>query len=226
MIEIVPTCVARDANDLAACVQKTRSFVSSLHLDVDDGLFAPHLTWPYVKAGVFEPFDLSALAGLESEVHLMVENPREIGCLFARAGASRVIGHIEAFSDTDEAHGTLDAWRHSGAGEAGLALLMDTSFELVEPLVSSCDVVHLMSIATIGTQGIPYDVGAPARVAEFHARFPDTVLSVDGGVSEKNIAELARAGATRFGVGNAIMRNENPAAAYEKLKSIAEAGVQ
>ena len=103
---------------------------------------------------------------------------------------------------------------------------MDTSFELVAPLVEICDVVHLMSIATIGTQGIPYDPSAPARIAEFHGRFPHMLISVDGGVSEKNIADLVRAGARRFGVGSALMRSENPGKAYETLKSLAENALQ
>lgn len=224
-IEIVPTCVARDVKDLAACVQKTRGFVSSIHLDVDDGLFAPHLTWPYVKPGVLEPFDLSVLAGVAAEVHLMVESPREIGCMFARAGALRVIAHIEAFADTTEAHGALDAWRQNGASEVGLALLMATPFEVVGPIVPVCDVVHLMSIATIGMQGIPYDEKASTRIAEFHARFPSTLISVDGGVSEDNIADLVRAGASHFGVGSTVMQSKDPASAYERLKLLAESAL-
>jgi ribulose-phosphate 3-epimerase len=226
MIEIVPTCVARDVSDLASCVQKTRAFSQALHVDVDDGLFAPHLTWPYTQAGVFDPFDLSALAGISAEVHLMVEEPREIGIAFARAGASRIIGHVEAFPDATAAHGALDAWRQNGASEAGLGLLMDTPFEVVEPLVPACDIVHFMSIATIGTQGIPYDPRASVRIAAFHVRFPAIVISVDGGVSEKNIEELVRAGATHFGIGSAIMRSENPASAYERLKSLAESALE
>lgn len=226
MVEIIPTIVPRDLLGLEAGVNIVRVFSSVVHLDVDDGLFAPHLTWPYTKAGEFAPIDLSLLAGMSIEVHLMVEEPREVGSAFARAGASRVIGHLEAFSDTNEACGALDAWRQNGAQEVGLGLLMETSFEVIEPLLSACNVVHLMSIATIGTQGIPYDPGALARIAEFHARFPTTIISVDGGVSKDNIAELARAGATRFGVGSAIMRSDNPAAAYEKLKSLAESTIE
>lgn len=225
-IEIIPTCVARDTSDLASSIQKIRTFATAVHIDVDDGIFAPHLSWPYTGAGEYVPFDLSVLAGMTSEVHLMVEEPREIGCTFARAGVFRVIGHIEAFPDTEAAHGALDAWKQNGAAEVGLALLMDTPFELVEPLVSVCDVVHLMSIASIGTQGIPYDESAPARVAEFHSRFPDTRISVDGGVSERNIIDLVRAGARSFGVGSAIMRSEHPAEAFEQLKTLAESALE
>ena len=222
MIEIIPTCVARDESDVVASAEAIRAYASAIHLDVDDGVFAPVVSWPYDKHGAFKEFELSATAGLFVEVHLMVEEPREIGVHMAHAGADRIIAHIEGFADTTEAHGALEVWRRSGAKEVGLGLLLATPFEVIEPLISACDVVHLMSIATIGTQGIPYDIRAPARIVEFHRRFPDTVISVDGGVSEKNIAELARAGATRFGVGSAISKAPDPKAKYDTLKTLAE----
>ncbi len=225
-IEIIPTCVARDASDLVSAGQKIRAFATSVHVDVDDGIFAPHLSWPYVRAGEYDPFDLSALAGMTTEVHLMVGEPREVGAAFARAGATRIIAHAEAFPDTETMHGALDMWKQNGAAEAGFALLMDTPLEVVEPLIAACDVVHLMSIATIGTQGIPYDARASARVAALRARFPDALISVDGGVSEENIGDLVRAGARRCCVGSALMRSENPAEAFERLKTAADSAIE
>ncbi len=226
MIEIIPTCVARDEAEMATSAQFIRTFGLGMHLDVDDGVFAPVVSWPYESHGSFKEFELSATAELFVEVHLMVEEPREIGIHMARAGADRIIGHIEGFSNAEEAHGALDVWRRSGAKEVGLGLLLATPFEVVVPLLPSCDFVHLMSIATIGTQGIPYDTSAPTRIADFHARFPDMPISVDGGVSEKNIADLVRAGASRFGVGSAISKSTDPKAAYETLKQVAESAIQ
>jgi pentose-5-phosphate-3-epimerase len=46
------------------------------------------------------------------------------------------------------------------------------------------DFVLLMTIPRIGVQGIPYEPSAPARVAKFHAKYPNVPISVDGGVSE------------------------------------------
>ncbi len=224
-IEIIPTCVPRDANDLARGADAMRGYSDEIHIDIDDGLFAPVVTWPYTEAGMWDAGGISVPAGMRSEVHLMVEDPRGIGIAFARAGARRIVAHIEAFGSAEEAHGALDAWRENGAEEAGLGMLMATSFEVIEPVVRACDVVHLMSIATIGTQGIPYEASAPARIAEFHARHPDMLLSVDGGVGESNIADLVRAGARRFGVGSAISKAADPAAAYAKLKVLAESAL-
>lgn len=221
MIDVIPTCVARDESDLVSAIERVRVFSAHIHVDVDDGLFAPHLSWPYEAEGVYAPFDLSAMAGLSADVHLMVEEPREIGAAFARAGAARVVGHLEAFEHADEARAALEAWRESGAQSVGLALLLHTPLEALEPVAADCDVLHLMSIATIGTQGIPYAPVSSARVAQCRALFPDAAIAVDGGVSETNIADLVRAGATRLYIGSAIMRSADPSAAYTRLCDIA-----
>ena len=222
MIEIIPTCVPQSAEDLQKNAQVISTFAQSIHVDIDDDIFTPVLTWPYVRAGEWQEFELAGLENLQIHMHLMVEDPRALGTAFARAGAYSIIGHVEGFANTAEAHSALDAWRSAGAKEVGLGILMHTPFETLDSLVPACDVVHLMSIATVGTQGILYDTRAPARIAEFHKRYPKTLISVDGGVSMTNIGALVRAGATRFGVGSAIMKSENPKAAYEALKTAAE----
>lgn len=226
MIEIVPTCVPTSAEELAGWVSRAKAYASSVHLDIDDGLFAPHLTWPYTGNGIYAPFDLSALAGMTTEVHLMVKNPRDIGNAFARAGADRLIAHLESLESPEEVRTLFEEWRASGANETGVALLMETPLRELETLVPSSDFVHLMSIETIGTQGIAFSGRAVERVADFHKTFPDTLISVDGGVSERNIGELVRAGARRFGVGSAIEKSQDPAESYRHIVSAAESALE
>jgi ribulose-phosphate 3-epimerase len=226
MVEIIPTCVPAEAADLSSGADAIRSFADAIHIDIVDGLFAPAYTWPYSEKGVFGAFDLSGAGELLKEVHLMVAEPRAIGIAFAKAGAFRIIGHVEAFSSTDEAHSTLAEWKKSGASEVGLGILMDTPFELLEHHLLIVDVVHMMSISSIGTQGIPYNPAAPARIFEFHKKHPEVLISVDGGVSSTNIADLVRAGVSRFGIGSAIAKAADPRRAYHELKSAAEGALQ
>ncbi|OGG79614.1 hypothetical protein A3A39_02195 [Candidatus Kaiserbacteria bacterium RIFCSPLOWO2_01_FULL_54_13] len=225
-LEIIPTCVPRSAADLAQSAHAISSFSSSIHIDIVDGIFAPSYTWPYTKNGVFEDFDLSSVSGLSAEIHLMVEEPREIGLQFARAGASRILGHVEAFDSENDAHSALYAWRRSDVREVGLGILMGTPLEVLEHHMLIVDVVHVMTIASIGKQGIPYDKNAPARVAEFHRHHPEVMISVDGGVSASNIEELARAGASRFCVGSAIVKAADPAKEYARLKTLAQKAIE
>ncbi|MDO8576519.1 MAG: hypothetical protein Q7R90_04365 [bacterium] len=225
-IRIAPTCVPMSENDLAVCRDQIIDFAPAIHIDIDDAVFAPLFTWPYVSPGSFDTFNLASVKGITADVHLMVQKPKEIGLEFVRAGASCVMGHVEVFESATEAQSVLNAWRSAGASEVGLGILFNTSFEDMDAFISNCDVVHMMSIDRIGTQGIPYNPSAPKRIADFHARYPQVIISVDGGVSLNNIADLVRAGARRFGIGSAITKAPDPKAAYINLKATSESALQ
>lgn len=224
-IEIIPTCVPRSREELVEAANLISAFAPLIHIDIVDGIFAPARTWPYTDLGVFEAPDLSQIGGLVAEIHLMVEEPLDIGTRFAEAGAKRIIGHIEAFDDEDRTHSTLRTWQRAGAEEVGLGILMHTPLEVLAYHEHIANVFQLMTIASIGTQGIPYEERAPTRVAEAHARFPKTILSVDGGVATRNIESLARAGARRFCAGSAISMAADHAAAYRELTSLARRAI-
>ena len=227
MIEIIPTNTCPP--DLAELSRRSKiiaAFSPWVQLDVGDGAFVSELSWPY-REGQWP--ELEAMSGgslpdsaaVRYEVHIMAEEPLRAGELFGRAGASRIIGHVESFADAKEVYGALGMWKSVGA-EAGLAILLDTPFPVFEPLVPFCNVIQLMSIATLGAQGARFEERVIPRIRELSAKFAGLTIEVDGGVSEKSIAQLVRAGARRFGVGSAIMKAPDPKAAYEKLKSLAE----
>ena len=208
-------------------------FSEWVQLDISDGIFTAERSWPYGEGQWEELENLAAGASelpysknLRYETHMMVEESRELGKLLAKGGIQRVIGHVEAFADEKEILTALDAWRGAGASEVGLAILLDTPLPVLLPVVPRCNVVQVMSIATLGRQGAPYEPRVIQRIEELRAAYPNLVIEVDGGVSEKNIAELVRAGATRFGVGSAITKAADPKAAYLNLKSIAESALE
>lgn len=223
-IEIIPTCVPRSRDELTEVARAIAAYSPVIHIDIVDGIFAPAHTWPYEEGRIQLP-DLSDISGLAVEVHLMVEEPLEIGRRFADAGAHRIIGHIEAFDDEEHVHSTLRTWQRAGAGEVGLGLLMHTPLSMIDHHARVAHMLQLMTIATIGRQGIPYEESAPARVAEARARFPKMLLSVDGGVAASNVGLLARAGARRFCAGSAIAKAPDQAEAYRDLKKLAEAAI-
>jgi ribulose-phosphate 3-epimerase len=217
-IEISPTIVPGSLEDVKEVSGRYASFSSRFQIDITDGHFAPNTTW-LPKEDFLLPSEYTY------EAHLMIEEPREMGTRFARAGAARIIGHAEALPSAELAESTFSEWKRMGAREAGLAVLLQTPFERVEPYLPHVDFVLLMTIARIGVQGIPYEARAPERIKEFHTRYPKVLIAVDGGVSEKNIADLVRAGASRFGVGSAISKAADSALAYDRLKILAEEAV-
>ncbi|MDE1966291.1 MAG: hypothetical protein KGI41_03575 [Patescibacteria group bacterium] len=218
MIRIVPTIVPDSLDDIAETERRYADFLTRLHVDAADGKFAPNASWL--------PSPGERLTGAVAyEAHLMVADPRAVGLSFIAAGVTSLEAHAEAFADEADGRATLAAWRAAGAAEAGAALLFATPLEAAEPYLADVDYVRLMCIPRIGTQGIPFAEESIARVAEFHRRYPDTPIAVDGGVSEKNIEALARAGTTCFAVGSAIAKAEEPAAQYRRLLALAEGAV-
>lgn len=214
-IEIVPTIVPSSLEDVRVASEKYAGFAKKFQIDLADGRFTPNTTWL-----PSEDFVLSK--NFNYEVHMMVENPVELGRRFAEAGAATLIAHTEALTGIGNARDVFAEWRVAGVQEIGLAVLFQTSLEQIGSYLPLVDFVLLMTIPRIGVMGIPYEASAPARVAQFRALHPTTIIAVDGGVSEANIAELAHAGATRFGVGSAIAKATDPKAAYENLVSLAE----
>ena len=224
--EVIPTNTCpQTLEELTLRSRAFSAYAPVVHLDVSDNKFAPTQSWPFFEGQWAEldsmgvgPTKLPLVGSpLQYEVHLMIENPLSAGVAFARAGVSRVIAHVEAFKNADSARDAFKMWRVSGAREIGLAILMDTPLDALRSYTDLCDEFLVMTIATVGKQGIPFDERGVARVKELHARHPQITIAVDGGVSEKNIGALAKAGATRFCAGSAIEKQAQPAEAYARL---------
>lgn len=224
-IEIIPTVVPASFDDIAALAARVGAYAPAIHVDIADGIFAPNTTWPYAKAG---EYDASALMpfgiDMQLEVHLMVADPAGVGAACVRAGASRVIGHVEAMNHN--AGDILEGWKSAGARQVGLGILFATPLETLDPYIPLVDVVQMMTIGSIGVQGLPFDERAPARVAQLHERHPELQISVDGGVSEATIGPLARAGARRFCAGSVLSKSADPTSTYRQLRTIAESALQ
>lgn len=125
------------------------------------------------------------------EVHLMVKDPESIMQRWIDRGAKRISVHSVG--------GFLAEYRDKA--EIGLAINLETPLEEVLPLLDFVDFIHIMSIEEIGAQGHPLDERIFERLAEVQAKFPDTPISVDGGVTKDNYQKLLDLGADRLIVG-------------------------
>ncbi len=81
--------------DTEECVKKHLEMLKDIpaewvHVDVSDGKFTPVRTWN-------EP-ELLETESLKVEVHLMVQEPEEYIERWVRAGANRILLHIETIT--------------------------------------------------------------------------------------------------------------------------------
>jgi ribulose-phosphate 3-epimerase len=143
----------------------------------------------------------------------MVEEPIYQVKGWHKAGAARIVGHIEEMEDQE-----MFVKLVSKLGvEVGLALNVSTPLsDLDMSLVSGLDVVLLMA-HEIGMQGLPFDKAVLPKIQELRKRFPMLNIEVDGGVNAESIVWASEAGANYFAVGSDIFKAKDPKAHYDNL---------
>ncbi len=182
-----------------------------IHLDVMDGHFVPNLTFgpPIIRSLGDVPRPMDA--------HLMVTNPEAYVGAFAELGCDVITVHVEA---TVHLHKLLSEIRELGC-RAGVSLNPATPALSLKPVLPFTDVVLVMMVnpGFGGQKMIPEVLEKTREIRRMiEASGQDIVLEVDGGVKVENIAEVAKAGATRFVVGSGIFKTPDYQATISALR--------
>ncbi len=217
-IWIAPSVLSADFACLARAVTEVAEAGADwIHVDVMDGHFVPNLTFgmPIVAA-------LRRITSLPLDVHLMIEAPERYLEAFARAGADRLIVHVEA---CPHLHRVIQAIRGLGL-RAGVALNPATPLSALEEILPEVDQVLIMTVNPgFGGQAFIKRMLDKVRRAR---RMIDTLgqfieLEVDGGVGPENAPTLVEAGATVLVAGASIFEApEGPAEALRRLRRVVE----
>ncbi|MEX0912998.1 MAG: hypothetical protein WDZ56_00550 [Candidatus Paceibacterota bacterium] len=209
---IIPDSLAHLQESLARV-----GFTKRVQIDVVDGEFVNHISWPYEPAGnIADVADL--ISEHDVEVDLMVNDSVRAAGFWLEAGAKALVFHIEGVPNMDD----VFALREKKPFQLGISLNNDTPLEVIHSYLDKVDFVQVMGIVEIGSQGQPFDSRALERVAMLRSLYPGLILSVDGAVSEENILELKNAGADHFVVGSSILNANNPEQKYQELLRIVQ----
>lgn len=209
MALIIPTITAYDSHDYRAQIERVATFASRLHIDLMDGDFAPTKSPPVEQ--IWWP------STTEADVHLMYRRPMPYLNQLIKLRPRMVIIHAEAEVD----HMLFAAELHEQNILTGLAILQDTPLEQAFKIINSFDHVLVFS-GRLGYHGGTADLGLLDRVGVIRDCHPDAEIGWDGGISDKNIDKLIRAGIEVLNVGGFIHKSEDPANAYATLKALAD----
>jgi ribulose-phosphate 3-epimerase len=161
---------------------------------------------------------------MDYEIDLMVQNPLEDAERWVRAGAKRLIFHIESegvvetiqMLKTDHLYNVMDDLL-----EVGVAINIDTPIFALENIIDDVSVVQCMGIARIGFQHEKFDERVLEKVKEIKSKYPEILVSVDGGVDLENLQSLIDAGVDRFVAGHAVFQGElEPRDAVAKFRNL------
>ena len=215
-IEIMPSILAADMGNLEAAVHQCEAAgADQIHLDVMDGVFVPNISMgPAVVEMVNRATDLPL------DVHLMLLRPQDHIEAFAKAGADTILIHIEAECDAEE---TLKKIRDLGC-KAGITVNpptpIDSIFQTLEK--GLVDEVLVMSVNP-GFGGQSYIAEAEAKVAEVRRRYPEMLISIDGGIDLETVKPAAAHGANLFVAGTSLFKAPDMKEAIAQMRANAEA---
>ena len=182
-----------------------------VHVDVMDGHFVPNLT---IGPVVVESVAKTATKPLD--IHLMVENNSFFVDMFVKFQPKYITFHIE---EEKHPHRLIQKIKSYGI-KAGVVLNPSTNPIVIEYLLEELDMVLLMSVnpGFGGQSFIPSVIKKTKQLKKMIEKInPNCLIEVDGGVSDKNIEELKKAGVDIVVAGSYVFKN-NYKTAIESLQ--------
>ncbi|MGW8314122.1 MAG: ribulose-phosphate 3-epimerase [Bacteroidales bacterium] len=183
-----------------------------IHLDIMDGVFVPNLTFGFPVIRLIKKISKKPL-----DVHLMIVDPDRYLEDYRDAGADWLTVHYETCTHL---HRTVQRIRELGMQPA-VCVNPHTDVGLLEPILSDLNMVLVMTVNP-GFGGQRFIEGSWAKIRKLRKMIDDaganTLIQVDGGVTEKNIGKLISAGVDVFVVGNTVFSAEDPVGMVSRLK--------
>ncbi len=217
-VKIAPSILAADQTDLKNEVAKVEmAGADMIHVDVSDGHFAPN-----ISLGPDTVKSLRQVTTLPLDVHLMIEEPEKFLDRFIDAGGDIVTVHAEVVDENR----LLDFSRtaHSAGKKLGLALKPSTPLpSWFQARLDDIDLVLILSVNP-GFAGQQFMPSVLPKLAESVELIGDRELEieVDGGVDQKNAAQIVKAGATVLVAGASIFRKGDVKTAIQQIRDVSD----
>jgi ribulose-phosphate 3-epimerase len=212
---IAPSVLAADFANLERDIKMINTSEADwFHIDIMDGVFVPNISFgmPVLEA-------IKRHATKTIDVHLMIVDPDRYITTFKKLGADVLTVHLEACTHL---HRTLQAIKAEGM-KTGVALNPHTNVDLLEDVINDIDLVCIMSVNP-GFGGQSFIENTYDKIRKLKAlinkKGASTIIEIDGGVTNKNAAQLVEAGADVLVAGSYVFGAADPIATVADLKKI------
>ncbi len=183
-----------------------------IHIDIADGGFTNgYSTWRNVQ----EFAELKRHPKLKIEVHIMMNEPEAVIREWLSLGVQRVIFHLEAAANVEAIAQMCEEF----GAQAMLALNPETPINHAVPYMQMVGGCQILAVTPgLGNQEmLPHMI---EKIVALRKQYPALLIEVDGGITPETARRCLAAGADQLVSGSYIFSDENPAAAYERLRTI------
>ncbi len=223
MTKVLPAIIPINKAQLTEEIEKVSYFAELVQVDISDGVFTNTRTWPYngQDRDYFEKLKTEEEGWpkweeTDVELHLMISKPEEVLEEWIATGVSSIVAHIEATNDFQK---VIDICREKNVS-VGVAIRPSTDISRIESFVSQVDFIQVMGSDLLGKHGVELEEKSLEMIKSLRAKYTDSIIAIDIGVTEENAETLVDAGVNKLISGGAILNSDNPKEVYKFLESV------
>jgi len=203
---IIPAIIAKKQNELEEKIIKVKDKFEIIQLDIMDGKFVPNNSIDF-------DFKLPE-TNCKYEAHLMIKNPEE----WIEKNNSKVDTILVHAESTDKYDKIIDLVKNKNKN-IGFVLNPETKIEVIEKYLNQIDQMLIMTVNP-GFYGSPFLPETLDKITNLRKKAPKLNIEVDGGITDKTIGLVDKAGANLFVSGSYIVKSEDIDNAINNLKKI------
>lgn len=230
-MNIIPAILPKNRDELIIGLQRLidAGYSGRIQVDLCDGVFVQSITYPFdQKNNEQDIFDI--VQGIENDTELqgllknffididiMAEYSSGIFLLCEALRAGRIIIHLDSIN-TDSFKESVSLWLAPDDGPYDflhrdvtmIAISHKSNISDFEYYYEKLGIrsVQVMGIETIGKQGELFSEKTIAIIEQLQSKYPDLVISVDGGVNQQSISKLAKIGIDSAVAGSAVFNGD------------------
>lgn len=207
VVKIAPSILSADFGKLNEEIDEIEGHADLIHVDVMDGHFVPNISFgaPVMKW---------IKTDLPLDVHLMISHPLRYVEQFVKAGASRIIFHVESEDDPEEVIEKI----LSCDAKPGISIKPATPVSAIERWLPVLDEVLVMTVEP-GFGGQMFMEDMVPKIKELRDMGFDKDIAIDGGINAGTAKICRDAGANVLIAGSYVFGSKDRGAMIESLRA-------